>query len=134
MILNKIGYFMGNSKPFFITQSVLPQSFEDLLSHVKKVQNFNQFQQNYKQNRSFFKDSLELPLHPPNLSEVELFWLKMTAKTEGKSNFSPKNFIFSQHTPSIINENTFILWLLSVLELLWQKKFFELVYFFHFFL
>lgn len=97
-----------------------PQSFGDLLNYLQNMSNYNIFDINYKWNLSFFKTSLESPQNLPTLVQVECFWLKKSSKVEKHSEKSSKN-------PSIIKEDTFLLWLVSVLENFWQKTVFELV-------
>ena len=101
-----------------------PESFQELMNHLKTLPNFIKFELKYARNRVFFKDSLDLPeAFLPTLAKIELFWLKMNEKTT-------KDFILI-HKPkndSIIKESTFLVWLISILEeLLWKKPFFELV-------
>lgn len=106
--------------PSSISPGFFPKSFSDLLNYMRNMPNYHIFDENYKWNLSYFKVSSETPQSLPALCEIESFWLK-------KTSLSPKPPSDSSNPTSIIKEDTFLLWLLSVLEEFWQKTVFELV-------
>ena len=110
------------SASFLFTPSYFFEHFQELINYLKTFQNYERFELIYKRNLQFFQDSLDLPENLPNLPEVESFWLKMTAKIRGNSSFTIKNIPF-------LREAAFLLWLLSILEVLWQRHFFDMVIF-----
>lgn len=112
--------FPGISASFPLTPSYSFEDFQDLINYLKIFQDYDRFELIYKRNQQFFKDSLDLPENLPKLPEVELFWLKMNAKIHENSSFNINNISF-------LRESTFLLWLLSILEVFWQRPFFELV-------
>lgn len=103
--------------PCFFHDSL--QSFEDLSRYLKTKgsQIFKEIDLLYKRNISFFRASVDLPQMTPNFIEVELFW---NAKAKKIVSYDTKN-------NSIMRESTFILWLVSTLELYFQNPFFKLV-------
>lgn len=100
------------------------QNFEDLSSYlkVKGSQIFREIDLLYKRNLSFFRASVDLPQTTPNFIEVELFW---NAKAKKIVSYDTKN-------NSIMKESTFILWLVSTMELYLQKPFYKLVKLYNF--